>query len=961
MLDRPPKLRDRGCISGKRARTLSRGVPLGLWNIVRRSGTVVAVCCLVGLGGDGPAAAEAALYVDAASTCTSGCGSQGAPFKTIQAAINEANNEIVAGVASRATIRVAAGRYRERIFIYPDVHLLGAGTSLTIIDATGLGRSAVIFASGGTGRPRTDFSIDGFTITGGSGEVSTASDTVSGGGVFIFGDAVVSNNLIIGNVLSGKQKDWFGAGVYVAYGRPIVEGNTIANNVSTPPPSGGAIEAAALGGGLCSLDTLSAPLVQGNVIRDNVAIGEVGRGGGLRLKGGPGTTIRRNVIYGNRTSTWGGGLSGYGELRIEGNLIFGNTAGVRGGGLDLFDASAIVTLNTLVGNTLTNNSTPAGFPFSAVGGGISTESTLPPPGNPPVRLTNNLIYGNSLTSNGAGAGLYSYYSIPAVSNNLLFGDVRRPATTDEVAGDFTPQQILGVNGNLSLDPRLVRQPLFYDVTVRSGTTATVGVLEIGRYLVGDRIEYDDDGVARTITAISPTALTLTFTPALPAASATYVTLMDWGPTAGPVADFHPTSVSPVIDTGTDADTAPYDLDGLPRPADGDGNGVAVIDIGAYELPTADADQDGVPDRLDCAPFAGSVWTTPAPIGATLRLSAATGGSLGWAPVAQANVYNVYRGVIGPGAFAYDHACLEAGSIDTFSQDGMLPALGQALYYLVSGMSRCGEGSVGTDGSGREIPIGIPCPTIDPRDSDGDGVWDLDDGCAQVATATQTDADRDGRPDACDDCPAAMNPEQADWNGDGVGDACQDWDQDGTLDSLDCAPGSRGQNALPAELPPGLLLAPNGPAASLFWLMEPQTPVFDLYRGSIDPGIPMSYNHACLAGGHLVPNYSDGATPRAGSAFYYLVAGVNLCGEGPLARAPDGGAVPPNGSCAVAFADADSDGLENLGDNCPLAANPGQEDLDGDSRGDVCDNCPLVPNPDQADADHDGVGDACSPV
>ncbi len=867
---------------------------MGLLNLSRRSGAAAALCCLAGLSGDGPAATEAALYVDAASSCVSGCGSQSQPFKTIQAAINEANSEIIAGSATTATIRVAAGRYRERIFIYPDVHLIGAGTGQTVIDATGFGRSAVIFASGGTGRPRTDFSIDGFTITGGSGEVSVTSDTVSGGGIFIFGDAVVSNNEVIGNVLSGKQKDWLGAGIYVAYGRPTIQGNRITGNLSAPPPVGGSTEAFALGGGICSLDTLSSPLIQGNLIGDNVVVGEVGRGGGLRLKGGPGTVIRRNIVYGNRASTSGGGLSGYEGLQIEGNLIFGNSSGMSGGGVDLLNTTAVVTLNMIVGNTLTSSTTPAGYPYSSVGGGISTQSTLPPPNNPPVRVTNNLIYGNSVTSTGAGAGFYSYYSFPTVGSNIFFGDLRRPATAEEIAGDYLPQQIVGVNGNLSLDPRLARQPLFYDVTVRAGTTTTMGLLEVGRYKIGDRIEYDDDGLIRTVTAINLTSLTITFSPALAAPSVVSVTLMDWGPAGGPIPDFHLTPGSAAIDTGSSLDTAPTDLDGLPRPADGDGNGVAIIDIGAYEFPTLDSDQDGVPDGLDCAAFAGSIWTTPAPIGPTLRLTAGTGGTLGWAPAAQSNVYNVYRGAIGPGPFSYNHACLESASIDTFSQDGSLPPLGQALYYLVSGKSSCGEGSLGTDGTGHEIPNTAPCPSPGARDSDGDGVADLDDGCAQVASITQTDPDRDGRPNACDNCPAASNPEQADWNVDGIGDACEDSDQDGTLDWLDCAPGNRGQNAAPPELPPGLTLGLSGSSTSLFWLMTAQVPVFDLYRGNIVPGAPMTYDHTCLAWGQLTPASSDGAIPRAGSAFYYLVAGANLCGEGPAGQAPDGSVVPSGG-------------------------------------------------------------------
>ena len=57
-------------------------------------------------------------------------------------------------------------------------------------------------------------------------------------------------------------------------------------------------------------------------------------------------------------------------------------------------------------------------------------------------------------------------------------------------------------------------------------------------------------------------------------------------------------------------------------------------------------------------------------------------------------------------------------------------------------------------------------------------------------------------------------------------------------------------------------------------------------------------------------------------------------------------------------DADNDGLLNERDNCPLHANSDQRDRDGDGIGDKCDNCPSVPNIDQKDSDKDLVGDAC---
>jgi len=57
-------------------------------------------------------------------------------------------------------------------------------------------------------------------------------------------------------------------------------------------------------------------------------------------------------------------------------------------------------------------------------------------------------------------------------------------------------------------------------------------------------------------------------------------------------------------------------------------------------------------------------------------------------------------------------------------------------------------------------------------------------------------------------------------------------------------------------------------------------------------------------------------------------------------------------------DDDSDGILDFNDNCPGDPNDAQTDLDFDGLGDACDNCPGDPNVSQSDIDDDGLGDAC---
>jgi hypothetical protein len=741
------------------------------------------------------AAASVTIYVDDNSTCTTGCGSLANPYKTIAAAVTDANNRITAATATGAIVQVADGNYPERFFIYPNIHVICASPSTVTINAAGLGRSAVIFGAGGTTPPRatTDFSLEGCKVTGGMGDVRTGNTSISGGGVYIVGDAVVSNNLITGNVLSGAQPNFEGAGIYILIGNAQIIGNTISKNIANPPALGGQNVAYGIGGGMWvtgpstpGVNTI--PIIEGNLFSENSAQTQVGKGGAIRIEGNPGQVIRRNIMIGNVASLTGGAIAAYGTLDVTDNLIYGNNAGIFGGAIDLDGVTANITNNTIFGNSGTQTAIPTGYTNSAYGGGIEVE-TVNPETNQEVKLRNNLIIANYVPANGAGGGVHSLRTSPLVASNDLFGNLKSLAS-DNIAGDFTPGQVIGVNGNVSVDPLFVHAPLFADATTANGNTTTVIIREPTRYAVNQKIEYNNDGVVRTISAINTSTRTLTFSPALASSSVAFKIVTNWGSSTNMVEDFHLASNSPVIDAGTNTGvTSTFDLDGTPRIADGNADGTATVDMGAYEFAPPDSDGDGVPNALDCAPTVNSVWTTPGLVGPTVRGSTGASTNYLWYKIPQANAFNVYRGTFGGAPFAYNHTCYENASPDRIAIDATTPSVGHGFYYLISGVNTCGEGGFGNNdpgvgGTPTAIPNANPCPASS-ADTDGDGIINLNDNCAAVANASQADLDGDKIGDACDNCPQVANPDQSDWNNDGIGDNCQDFDGDGYIGSVDC--------------------------------------------------------------------------------------------------------------------------------------------------------------------------------
>ncbi|MEQ1848989.1 MAG: thrombospondin type 3 repeat-containing protein [Candidatus Peribacteraceae bacterium] len=251
-----------------------------------------------------------------------------------------------------------------------------------------------------------------------------------------------------------------------------------------------------------------------------------------------------------------------------------------------------------------------------------------------------------------------------------------------------------------------------------------------------------------------------------------------------------------------------------------------------------------------------------------------------------------------------------------------------------------------------------------NDTDGDGVYDIDDNCPLVSNANQTDTDGDGQGDACDsdddddgvddgddNCPLVSNPDQLDTDGDGLGDACDgDDDGDGDLDGDDNCPLVSNPDQLDTD----------GDGLG------------DACDGDDDGDGDLDGDDNCP----LVSNPSQTDTDGDGQGDACdkdddndeVLDGDDNC---PLVQNPGQEDNDNDGVGDACDSDDDNDGVPDTTDNCQFAANANQADNDSDGMGDVCDsdddndgdldgsdNCQFVANPEQEDNDSDGQGDAC---
>ena len=188
-------------------------------------------------------------------------------------------------------------------------------------------------------------------------------------------------------------------------------------------------------------------------------------------------------------------------------------------------------------------------------------------------------------------------------------------------------------------------------------------------------------------------------------------------------DFRLQSNSPVIDEGDPTYVATVeDPDGAPRVQDGDGDGTASVDLGAFEWsPDTDADgvadwldddddDDGAPDGLDCAPLDDSAWTGPQVVSG-LRADGSSPTVVSWTPQGADVFYDVVSGRLSEltldGDFSRAACRQDDGSANSWTDTDAAPPPAEAWYYLARAANLCGEGGWGGGQGGPRILPACP--------------------------------------------------------------------------------------------------------------------------------------------------------------------------------------------------------------------------------------------------------------
>ncbi len=281
-----------------------------------------------------------------------------------------------------------------------DLTIQGNGAANTIIDGGGIDRVFHVCPGGSCANTVTlsDMTIrNGSVAINGGGifnvagtttvDGSTVRDNTAGYGGGIYNQAMLNvQNSTIG---AGNKADYSGGGIYNQAGTTTVDGSTVSDNT------------AGSGGGIHNRATLN--VQNGSTIGGAGTGNTANSGGGINNAAGT-TTVNGSTINGN-TADWGGAIYNLATLNVQNSIIggtgAGNTATNQGGGIYTQAGTATVDHSTVSANT------------ADYGAGIYNEATL--------NVQNGSIIGGTGAGNTAyhGGGIYNVAGTTTVSDSTV--------------------------------------------------------------------------------------------------------------------------------------------------------------------------------------------------------------------------------------------------------------------------------------------------------------------------------------------------------------------------------------------------------------------------------------------------------------------------------------------------------------------------------------------------------------
>ncbi|MEW6103192.1 MAG: right-handed parallel beta-helix repeat-containing protein [bacterium] len=322
--------------------------------------------------------------------------------------------------------------------------------------------------------------------------------------------------------------------------------------------------------------------ISGFTIRNGNAV----FGGGIRCWDNSSPAITNCIISGNSATNYGGGIccSHFSSPSITNCIISGNSA-TLGGGIGCYSSSPSITNCTISGNSAfwrgggiscISNSSPvitnciiSGNSATWRGGGIDCDNSSP-------SITNCIISGNSAYY---GGGIYCYYySSPSITNCIISGNSAYYGggicCWENSSPSITNCTISGNSATIGggICCHSSSSPVITNCIISENSAANGGGIQC-QDNSSPSITYDD--VWNNSAPNGPNYYNCS--PGIGCISA--------DPLFVSPSDFHLQANSPCIDAGSN--TAPNlpltDKDGNPRIIDGNKDGIAIVDIGAYEF------------------------------------------------------------------------------------------------------------------------------------------------------------------------------------------------------------------------------------------------------------------------------------------------------------------------------------------------------------------------------------------